>query len=169
MMQRNMVIIMIILLLPGCITAYKQPSESAYYGKVTLDKGELQRSTVIEKIDSKSTFTTKDAILTCITFYMYNLFFYEDTHSEFRVLPGDHCLLLPEVVKKETCINVAEGERVRIKPVIKEGGAMYEWNGYTKWSEFVYEVYSREPIEEYDWSKHDKYNKQFLEKLIQEE
>jgi len=168
-MQRNMIIIMILLLLSGCITAYKQPSESGYYGKVKLDKGGLERSTVIKEIDSKSTFTTKDAILSVITFYMYNVFSYEDNHSEFRVLPGDHCFLLPEVVKKETCIQVAEGERVRIKPVAKEGGTQYERNGYTEWSEFFYEVYAREPIEDYDWSKHDKYNEQFLEKLIQEE
>lgn len=168
-MQRHMVIIMILLLLSGCVTAYKQPSKSAYYGKVTLDRGELQRSTVIKKIDSKSTFTTRDAFLTVVTLYMYNLFFYEDAHSEFRVLPGDHCLLLPEVVKKETCVQVAEGERVRIKPVAKEGGVMHERAGYTEWSEFVYEVYSREPIEDYEWSKHDKYNEQFLEKVRQEE
>jgi len=168
-MPRNMGIIMILLLLSGCFTAYKQPSESGYYGKVKLDKGGLERSTVIKEIDSKSTFTTKDAILTVVTFYMYNIFSYEDNHSEFRVTPGDHCFLLPEVVKKETCIQVAEGERVRIKPVAKEGGAKYERNGYTEWSEFFYEVYAREPIEDYDWSKHDKYNEQFLEKLIKEE
>ena len=168
-MPRNMGIIMILLLLSGCITAYKQPPKSGYYGKVKLDKGGLERSTVIKEIDSKSTFTTKDAILTVVTFYMYNVFSYEDNHSEFRVTPGDHCILLPEVVKKETCIQVAEGERVRIKPVAKEGGAKYERNGYTEWSEFFYEVYAREAIEDYDWSKHDDYNKQFLEKLIQEE
>ena len=167
-MQRNLVIIMVLLFLYGCISAYKEPPRSGYYGKVKLDKGELERSTVIKKIDSKSTFTTKDAILSVVTLYMYNLFFYEDNHSEFRVSPGDHCLLLPEVVKKETCIQVAEGERVRIKPVTKEGGTRYERNGYTEWSEFFYEVYAREPIEDYDWSKHDDYNKQFLEKLIQE-
>ena len=155
-MPRSMIIIMMLLLLQGCITAYKQPSESGYYGKVKLDKGELERSAVIKKIDSKSTFTTKDALLTVVTFYMYNVFFYEDSHSEFRVPPGDHCLLLPEVVKQETCIQVAEGERVRIKPVAKEGGTVYERNGYTEWSEFVYEVYAREPIEDYDWSKRDK-------------
>ena len=168
-MQRNLVVIMVLLFLHGCINAYKEPPRSGYYGKVTLDKGDLERSTVIKKIDSKSTFTTKDAILSVVTFYMYNLFAYEDNHSEFRISPGDHCLLLPEVVKKETCIQVAEGERVRIKPVAKEGGTQYERNGYTEWSEFFYEVYAREPIEDYDWSKHDDYNKKFLEKLIQEE
>ena len=168
-MQKNMAIIMMLLFLHGCIGAYKEPPRSGYYGKVKLDRGELERSTIIKKIDSKSTFTTKDAILSVVTFYIYNLFFFEDNHSEFRVSPGDHCLLLPEVVKKETCIQVAEGERVRIKPVAKEGGTQYERNGYTEWSEFFYEVYAREPIEDYDWSKHDDYNKKFLEKIIQEE
>ena len=64
---------------------------------------------------------------------------------------------------------MAEGERVRIKPVAKDEGAKSERNGYTEWSEFFYEVYAREPIENYDWSKHGKYNEQFLEKLIKEE
>ena len=65
---------------------------------------------------------------------------------------------------KKTCIQIAEGERVRIKPVAKEGGAVHERAGYTEWSEFVYEVYSREPIEDYDWRNHDKFNEQFLER-----
>ena len=41
-MQRNVVIIMVLLFLYGCISAYKEPPRSGYYGKVKLDKGELE-------------------------------------------------------------------------------------------------------------------------------